>query len=153
MDAVDPSTSRQNGFGEKSLLESGLETPTTRGVTPSSKKNRLGRCVSCGSELRRSRFQKGDFLRLFLFQVPARCRRCGDRQHTFSPMAVLAGEPWRPMKRATSGSGPERKNWSPPLASGRINMRERNAPMVPPELLLDQKKKPPVRGRVDGYIW
>gem|GEM_PF-2351001 len=157
MDVVDPSPSDRDSPGGNSSRMQNLEAPVTREANPSSdtsaqatpntRKHRLGRCVSCGFELRRSHFQKGDFLRLLLFQVPARCRRCGDRQHTFAPMAVLTGAPWRPMKRPST-VGDEVQTSS---AAGPINLRQRNAPMVPAEVLLEQKKKPRARGRDDGY--
>lgn len=159
MDVVDPSPSDHDGPGKKFSRLQGLEMPVPREAKPSSdisaqakpdtRKHPLGRCISCGFELRRSRLQKGDFLRLLLFQVPARCRRCGDRQHTFAPMEVLTGAPWRPMKRASTVGGEA----PTPFAAGPINIRQRNAPMVPPDVLLEQKKKPPVRGRDDGYNW
>jgi len=156
MDVVDPSASDDDAPGEKNARMRGLQASAMRVVKssetsaqtqPESRKNRLGHCISCGFELRRSRFQKSDLLRLLLLQVPARCRRCGDRQHTFAPMAVLTGAPWRPMKRASMVGGEAQT----PFVVGPTKPRQRNAPMVPPDVLLEQKKKPPVRGRDDGY--
>jgi hypothetical protein len=162
MEVDEPSASQHHVSRDASSITPGADLAPGRGASPhattesdgaGSKKRSLGRCVSCGSDLRRSRFQKSDLPRLLLFQVPARCRRCGERQHTFAPGAIFAGEPWRPMKRSSLGSERTATDWVTPFAGGPIDIRRRNAPMVPPELLLDQKRKNPVRGRVDGPIW
>lgn len=60
-------------------------------------------CRNCGSsDFRTSRFRKSDLSRLFLFQLPVRCRSCQERAFVFVQSFLKVRQEERERRRLKS---------------------------------------------------